>query len=153
MERAEWRQSENGHQYNVYDNKGPLHLELVLSLCWSRGNCCRYSEYITAGLSGFDSWHHRCVQTGSGAHSVCAGGSLPRIKRLELEADLSAPSSAEVKKAWSFTSTSPYVFMSWCLINHRHNFTFTCVLADAVFHYLVACRLYYGVIMKYFVWL
>jgi hypothetical protein len=41
------------------------------------------------------------------------------------EADHSPPSSAEVKNAWSYTSTPQYVFMPWCLVNHRNNFTFT----------------------------
>jgi hypothetical protein len=30
------------------------------------------------------------------------------------EADHSPASSAEVKEKWSYTSTTPYVFMSWC---------------------------------------
>jgi hypothetical protein len=40
----------------------------------------------------------------------------PGVKRPGREADHSAPSSAEVKKAWSYTSTPQYVFMAWCLI-------------------------------------
>jgi hypothetical protein len=39
------------------------------------------------------------------------------------EADHLPPSSAEVKNAWSYTSTSQYVFMAWCLVKHRNNFT------------------------------
>jgi hypothetical protein len=31
----------------------------------------------------------------------------------------SPPSSAVVKNAWSYTSTSPYVFMVWYLVKHR----------------------------------
>jgi len=31
-------------------------------------------------------------------------------------ANYSSPSSAEVKIAWSHTSTSPRAFMAWCLI-------------------------------------
>jgi hypothetical protein len=27
------------------------------------------------------------------------------------------PSSAEVKNAWSHTSTPPYAFMAWCLLS------------------------------------
>jgi hypothetical protein len=46
-------------------------------------------------------------------------GSFPGGK-----ADHSSPSSAEVKNAWSCTSTPPYVFMAWCLVKHRDNFTF-----------------------------
>jgi len=25
---------------------------------------------------------------------------------------------------WSCTSTPPYVFMAWCLVKHRNDFTF-----------------------------
>jgi hypothetical protein len=40
------------------------------------------------------------------------------------EADHSPPSSAEVKNEWNYTSTPQYVFMVWCLVKHRDNFTF-----------------------------
>jgi hypothetical protein len=36
-------------------------------------------------------------------------------------------SSAEVKNAWSYTSTPQYVFMAWCLVKHR-DFTFYILL-------------------------
>lgn len=41
------------------------------------------------------------------------------------EADRSPPLSADVKKAWSFTSTllHLYLFKEWYLIKHRDNFT------------------------------
>jgi hypothetical protein len=47
--------------------------------------------------------------------------SLPRVlsrgaKRPGREADDSPPSSAEVKNAWSSTSTHQHVFMAWCPI-------------------------------------
>jgi hypothetical protein len=41
------------------------------------------------------------------------------VKRPVREADHSPPSSAEVKNAWSYTSTPQYVFMAWCLVKHR----------------------------------
>jgi hypothetical protein len=44
------------------------------------------------------------------------------VKRPEREDDHSPPSSAEVKNAWSYTSTPQYVFMVWCLVKHRDNF-------------------------------
>jgi hypothetical protein len=47
------------------------------------------------------------------------------VKWLGREADYSPPSSAEVKNAWSCTSTPQYVFMVWCLVKCRDNFTFT----------------------------
>jgi urea transporter len=32
--------------------------------------------------------------------------------------------TAEVKNAWSYTITPPFIFTTWCLIKHRDNFTF-----------------------------
>jgi hypothetical protein len=62
--------------------------------------------------------HHR-VQTDSGAHPVSCptgtGGSYPEVKRPGHEADHAPPSSAEVKNAWSYTSTLLYVFKVWYL--------------------------------------
>jgi hypothetical protein len=46
------------------------------------------------------------------------------------EAHHSPPSSAEVKNAWSCTSTPQYVFMAWCLVKPRDKFTFTCISLD-----------------------
>jgi hypothetical protein len=47
-------------------------------------------------------------------------GSFPGSKTYS-----SPPSRAEVKNAWSYTSTLSYVFMVWCLVKHRGNFIFT----------------------------
>jgi hypothetical protein len=69
------------------------------------------------------------LQIGSGAHPasypMATGGSFPGVKRPGREADNSPPSSAEVKNARSYTSTPQYVFVAWCLVKHRDNFTFT----------------------------
>jgi hypothetical protein len=60
---------------------------------------------------------HR-VQTGYGAHwapyPMSTGGSFPWG-----EADNSPLSCAEVKNAWSYTFTHPYVFMAWCLVKYK----------------------------------
>jgi hypothetical protein len=53
------------------------------------------------------------------------GASSLRLKRPVCEADHSLPYSAELKNAWSYTSTPQYVFMAWCLVKHRDNFTST----------------------------
>jgi hypothetical protein len=47
------------------------------------------------------------------------------LKRPGREADHLPPSSAKVKNAWSYTSTPQYIFMAWCLVKHRDNFTFS----------------------------
>jgi hypothetical protein len=74
-----------------------------------------------AGAGKF-SLHHR-VQNGSVAHSASypmgSGALSLRVKRPGREADHSPPSSADVKNPWSYTSTSRYVFMAWCLVEHR----------------------------------
>jgi hypothetical protein len=77
--------------------------------------------------------------TGSGDNPVSypmgTGGSFPVVKKPRREGDHSSPSSAEVKNAWSYTSTPTLlygvvrtqaqdVFVACCLIQHRDNFTF-----------------------------
>jgi hypothetical protein len=81
-----------------------------------------------AGAGNF-SLHH-LVQNGSGAHPpsypMSTRGPFLRGKAAGHEADHSPPSSAEVKNAWIYTSTPQYVFMAWCSVKHRDNFTFYC---------------------------
>jgi hypothetical protein len=45
------------------------------------------------------------------------------VKQLGHEADHSPPSSAKVNNSWSYTSTPQYIFVAWCLVKHRDNFT------------------------------
>jgi hypothetical protein len=72
------------------------------------------------------SLHHH-VQTCSGAHPASypmgTGGSYTRVNVAKHEADQSPLSSAEVKNTCSYTSTSLYIFMVWCLVKHKDNFT------------------------------
>jgi hypothetical protein len=56
------------------------------------------------------------------------------VKQPGREADHSPTSSAEVKNAWSCTSTSQYVFMSWCLVKHRDSFIFTLLYCTKGFY-------------------
>jgi len=71
---------------------------------------------------------HR-VQTGSGAYTASypmdTGGLSMGVKRPGRESNSSPQSSAKCKNAWSYTSTFPYVFMTWCLVKHRNSFIFT----------------------------
>jgi hypothetical protein len=75
---------------------------------------------------------HYCVQNGSGAHPTSypmgTGALSLGVKRLGREADHSPPSSAEVKNAWSYTSTPQYVFMAWCLVKQL-----TVILCNTVY--------------------
>jgi len=64
-----------------------------------------------------------CIQWVSGVVS-------PGVKRPgRREADHSPPSSAEVRKAWSYNSTPPYVFMACYLVKRRGDFTHISVCA------------------------
>jgi hypothetical protein len=67
------------------------------------------------------SLRHR-VYTGTGAHpasySMHTGGSFHGVK-WPGRADHSLQSSTEVKNAWSYTSTPPYVFTAWNSVGLR----------------------------------
>jgi hypothetical protein len=65
-----------------------------------------YSVGLQAGWWGFDS---------------------RQVKQPGREADHSPPTSAEVKNAWSYTSTPQYTFMAW----DNLTFTFTNTLHEA----------------------
>jgi hypothetical protein len=89
------------------------------------------------GAGNFSFHHH--IQNISGAHPASywmgTRGSFPGVKWLGCEADHSPPCSAEVKNAWSYTSTPQYVFMAWCLVKHKDNFTFYLFLSLIVILY------------------
>jgi hypothetical protein len=53
------------------------------------------------------------------------GALSPGVQRPGSEADHSPPSSAEVKNAWSYTSTPKYFFIVRYLVKHRNNVIFT----------------------------
>jgi len=64
--------------------------------------------------------------------SDCWGASSVGVKRPVREIDHSRPSSAEVKNAWSYYTSPPYVFIAWCLVKHKENFAFS--LQDLELH-------------------
>jgi hypothetical protein len=74
---------------------------------------------------------HHWVQNGSGSHPASyptgTGGSFRGSKAAGAWSCPLIPSSAEVKNAWSYTSSPKYVFMAWCLVKHRDKFTFTTI--------------------------
>jgi hypothetical protein len=47
-----------------------------------------------------------------------------RVKGPGAEADHLLPASSGVNSTQSYTPTSPYILMTWCLIKRRDNFTF-----------------------------
>jgi hypothetical protein len=50
------------------------------------------------------------------------GAFSPAVKPPECEDIHSSASSAEVKNAWTYTSSPSYVLMAWYLLKHKDNF-------------------------------
>jgi hypothetical protein len=90
-----------------------------------------YSAGLRAGYSGFESRQRLRIflfttasrpalgPTQTPIQRVCGSFSLGII-RPGCEADHSPPSSAEVKNAWSYTSTPPMRLMTWCSVKKRY---------------------------------
>jgi hypothetical protein len=68
-------------------------------------------------LDGRGSILCRGIQTGSGTN--------PAFILTGTGQYYSPQYNAEIKNTWRYTSTPQYVFMAWCLVKHRDNFTFT----------------------------
>jgi hypothetical protein len=87
------------------------------SLHSKRQSICEHLKYNVLIFNKACVCVHTPIQRVLGALSL-------GVKRLWREADHSLPSRAEVKSAWSYTSTPKSVFMAWCLVKHT-DFTFT----------------------------
>jgi hypothetical protein len=105
------------------------------TLTVNRQSVKRWATDWTMGVLGCDSRRRLRIFLFTTASITALGPTQPPIqwvpgalnlgeKRPGREADHSPPSSAEVKNAWSYTSTPQYVFMAWCLVKHRDNFNF-----------------------------
>jgi hypothetical protein len=58
---------------------------------------------------------------------IGVGGPFLRAKRPGREADHSSQAGVEVINMWSYKSTPPYFFMSWCVVKHKDVLTFKSV--------------------------
>jgi hypothetical protein len=101
---------------------------------WNRKSSVSLVSRLRAGLPGFDSRHGQALfilattfRPPLGTTQIpiqwIPGHSLPGNKASRAQADHLHPSGAEVKNAWSYTSIPPYVFMAWCLVKYRSDFT------------------------------
>jgi hypothetical protein len=88
--------------------------------------CRTGAQFPVGAMMGFSSLRYR-IQIDSEANPTSypmgTGAPYPGGKLAGREPDHSPPSTAEVNNVWSYTST--YVFMAWCLVKHKENFTFT----------------------------
>jgi hypothetical protein len=84
---------------------------------------------VPAATLRFDSWQHQELVFAT-ASRPALGPTQPPVQWLsgalspDREANHSPPSNAEVKNAWSYTSTTPHVFSPWHLVKYKNNFTF-----------------------------
>jgi hypothetical protein len=86
---------------------------------------------IPGGAGNFSLHHH--VQTGSGAHlasySTGTGGSFPEGKAAgSWSWSLTSVKCRGQRMHWAIPPLPQYVFMAWCLVKHRENFTFLTLL-------------------------
>jgi hypothetical protein len=87
---------------------------------------CENGYQFQAGINDF--FFHTVSRSAWGPPSLLSygyGAIAPGIKRPERKTDHSYPSSVEVQNTWSYVSTPPYVFIAWCLMNHKDNTIFS----------------------------
>jgi hypothetical protein len=103
----------------------------INTLNFEPGLINKYSAWLRTGRSGLDSCqskrvfvHHHLSRSVVRPVNLFKRYAYRLLlpKRPGREADHSIPSSTEVHNAWSCTSILR-VFMAWCLIKHRDNFT------------------------------
>jgi hypothetical protein len=96
----------------------------------------QYSSGLRAGCPVFDSWQGQKIFLFSMKSRLALGPTQPPIrwilgtlssgvKHLGHEADHLPPSSAQIKNGGAMLPLLHYVFMAYCLISYRDNFTFT----------------------------
>jgi hypothetical protein len=105
--------------------------------------CCKHTFRYRLRPETFDYTVVHCSGAHPASYPMGTGVSFPGVKRPEHEANHSPTAGVEVKNAWSYTSTPQYVFMSWCLVKHRDNFTFTLphiLLLPTLPHHILAGR-------------
>jgi len=100
----------------------------------SRSSSVSIVNRLRAGRPGFDSRQKQKFHLFSTSSRPTLGPTQPPtqwvprshslgVKRLRRETDGWHPASAEVRYAWRYTSIPQYMFVVWCLVKHRDNFT------------------------------
>jgi hypothetical protein len=74
-----------------------------------------------------------CPGRGGGGGGYFPGGEIDRDMKLKNNSD-------QVTNAWSYTSTSQYVLMEWCLIKHGNFILLLLLLSSSVYFMLTVIR-------------
>jgi hypothetical protein len=94
-------------------------IQWLLYRMYDRGIGVRFP----AGARDFSFLHS--TQIGSwdypASYPMCSGESFSGDKATRAWSWPLTPSSAEVKNSWSYTSTTLYVLVAWCLLKHGNN--------------------------------
>jgi len=80
-----------------------------------------------------------------------AGALSMGVKQPGHEADHSPPSSAKIMNTWSYTSNPQYIFMAWCLVKHRNNFTLSILSGELqwnAYHYYSQTKKKTGIFLQ-----
>jgi hypothetical protein len=111
---------------------------VLIHYCHYHSHKSRDSDWLRTGWSGFESWCRLGIFLFTTASRTALRPTQPPIQRVPgalslgvkrpgRETDHSPPSSAEVRNAWSYTSTHPIRLYGVVLSKkHRDNFTFIC---------------------------
>jgi len=78
-----------------------------------------HPHLLSNSLTAAQKWvHYLCYLSGvhPASYPIGTRALFLWVKWPGCVADHSPPSSAEVKKAWSYNSTPQYAFMAWCSI-------------------------------------
>ena len=98
-------------------NSPPNHQKWNFWQAFCHKNTACHIHFTVCSLTNADA----VVRNGAGAHPASirrvVGAIFPAVKRPGCESDHQPPSSAEVN-ACSYTSASPYAFMTWWLTKH-----------------------------------
>jgi hypothetical protein len=90
------------------------------------------SDWFSQPVDQLQPWY---FEVGHGCFCFSPARHWRRLSILP-EAEDSPPSQCRGQECWSYTSSPPYIFIPWCLVTHKHNFTF----------YLTPTFIYAGII-------
>jgi len=99
----------------LQDRRCLFHFIMSILVCRILGRPRTASIRIAGNATEIRIWHLRNAGTHSASYPVGTGGSYPWVKAAGAWNSPLISICAEIKNAWCYTSTHPYVFMAWFL--------------------------------------